>query len=261
MDLLTAIGHQIGVAVDNAGLYEEVQRKEEQRGQLLERIISVEEEERKRIARELHDDSAQTLSGLIMQLESIERNLPSELAEIKEKLAKHRVSTVQALEDIRRLIVDLRPTALDDLGLVPAIRWYAIRHLEEQGVKVAVKSSGAKFRLPIPLETALFRIVQEAVNNIARHAQCSAASISLQMQDSLVRVIIEDDGKGFDAADVLSSRGGKPRVGLLGMRERVALLRGTLSVDSHPGRGTKITIEVPLTKEEGYEQDNGAGGR
>ncbi|MDO8491305.1 MAG: GAF domain-containing protein [Dehalococcoidia bacterium] len=249
-DLLSRLANQAALAIDNARLYEEVQRKEEIRGQLLERVISVQEDERRRIARELHDDSAQTLTALTMQLESIESSLPSGMTEVKRKLAKQRALTVQALEDIRRLMADLRPTALDDLGLLPAIRWYASERLQEKGVKVIVDSPGAKSRLPTRLETALFRVVQEAVNNIAKHAKCSNARITLRMDESMVRLTVEDDGKGFDVQGVLGSRGAKAGVGLLGMRERVLLFGGTINIKSAPGEGCKIIVEVPLRKEE-----------
>lgn len=263
-DLLSRLANQAALAIDNARLYEEVRRKEEIRGQLLERVISVQEEERRRIARELHDDSAQTLTALTMQLDSIESSLPPDLGEVKRQVARQRAMTVQALEDIRRLMADLRPTALDDLGLLPAIRWYATSRLQDRGVKVTVDSSGAKSRLSNPLETALFRVMQEAVNNIARHAECSNARISLHVGKATVRLTVEDDGKGFDVDRVLSSRGPSAGVGILGMRERVLLFGGTLSIESAPGHGCRISVEVPLRKEgqdgEG-EQDQGTGGR
>ncbi|MBI4282672.1 MAG: GAF domain-containing protein [Chloroflexi bacterium] len=249
--LLSRLANQAAIVIENARLYDEVQRKEEQRGQLLERVISIQEEERKRIAQELHDDSAQTLSALSMQLESIEGELPPGMEEIRARIERYRVSVVRALEDVRRVIADIRPTSLDDLGLVPAIRWYAAGHLEERGVKVSVESSKISFRLPLRLETALFRVAQEAINNIAKHAECSSARILLEVQDSSLRMVIEDDGRGFDTAEVLAWRGGRSGLGILGMRERVALFDGALSIDSSPGKGTKVIVEVPWEKEAG----------
>jgi signal transduction histidine kinase len=136
--------------------------------------------------------------------------------------------------------------ALDDLGLAPAIRWYAETHLEEAGVVAAVDIDQPSKRLPQHLEVSLFRMVQEAVNNIVRHAQAQHAQIRLAFADSVANVQVSDDGRGFDADRVLSLAVHARSVGLLGMQERVRLLNGSLTIDSHRGTGTTISIEIPI---------------
>ena len=259
-DLLSRLSHQTALAIENERLYEEVQRKEEVRGQLLEWVMSAQEEEQKRIARELHDDTAQALAGLIMQLEAIEKGLPPHLDTVRDRLETQRDQTVGVLEDIRRLIADLRPTALDDLGMGAAIRAYATRRLEAQNIAVNVDVSGEERRLPLPLEAAIFRVVQEAVNNIARHSESSEVRISVLIEDCLVRVIVMDNGKGFAVADTLNPRNGTAGFGLMGMRERMVLFDGTLTIDSRLGKGTRVVAEVPLRKEAQNGQDKGLGG-
>lgn len=260
-DLLWRLGNQAALAIEAARLYKEIQDKEEQRGQLLERVISVQEDERRRIARELHDGLIQNLTGLAMQLESLETELAPQSDQIGRMLAKDRALTVRTIEDTRRLIADLRPTALDDLGLVPAIRWYAASHLEKQGVEVSVDAAAMRsMRVAPSVETALFRVAQEAINNIAKHADCCNVRISLGLHDSLVKLSIEDDGRGFDIGEASKSEFAEVRVGLVGMRERMTLLGGTLHIDSHPGKGTRVTVEVPLPEEETDGKDQNTGG-
>lgn len=249
-NLLSRLANQAALAIDNTRLYAEVQSKEELRGELLQRIISVQEEERKRIAQGLHDELAQALSSFTMRLEAIEAELPSELQGIKDDLTKLRALSARSLEDVRRLIADLRPMALDDLGLVSAIRWYANSHLGERGIDVRVKSSIVPQRLPPSMETVLFRVAQEAINNIAKHAECHNARINLESDANSVRLVIEDDGKGFDVASVLGRKDSGNKLGLLGMQERVTLFQGKLHIKSRLNKGTTVIAEIPLGREE-----------
>jgi two-component system sensor histidine kinase UhpB len=214
----------------------------------LEKVIEAQEEERKRIARDLHDEFAQTLTALTMNLQSAMLNLPEEMGTLKQQLAETQALTTQTLEETGQWIRDLRPTVLDDLGLVPAVRWYAESRLEAAGTRVYVEALGFKRRLPAGIETALFRIVQEAVNNIAKHARARQAHIRLEMSDTSITASVGDDGVGFDSADALTLKDGMRGIGLLGMRERAALLGGTLAIDSHVGHGTRIRVEVPWTE-------------
>ncbi len=249
-NLLARLANHAALAIDNARLYAEVQNKEELRGELLERIIAVQEDERKRIAQGLHDDLAQTISSLTMQLQAIETSLPAELDNVRGSLTKLRALSAHSLEDIRSLIADLRPMALDDLGLVAAIRWYANTHLSQQDIDIHVKSSLAPHRLPPHMETTLFRVAQEAINNITKHAEARNATITLGANEQRVRLTIEDDGKGFDVPGVLSGRTSGHKLGLVGMQERVALFRGSLRIQSKPGKGTTIFVEIPLERKE-----------
>lgn len=220
----------------------EVERKEELQRQLLEKLILAQEEERKRVARELHDEVGQSLTAVIMGLGSVEEALPASLQPVRDQLEQCRSLTATTLEGIRRLMVDLRPTLLDDLGLISAIRWYADAHLTRAGVQASVEVVGSRRRLPPVVETALFRVTQEAITNIVRHAEASQARIRLDFGETAIGATIEDNGRGFDPREPRVRTG----LGLLGMAERVTLLGGTLRVDSEPSGGTRIGITIPL---------------
>ncbi|MBI2979429.1 MAG: GAF domain-containing protein [Chloroflexi bacterium] len=246
--LLDSIGYHVGLAIENSVLYEESKQKEKLRGQLLSSVINAQEEERKRIARELHDEHGQVLTGLIANIESLENMASPEQPKLKEKLMNARSLVVRALEDLRRLTLDLRPSALDDLGLITAIRAHTQRHLESVGIQVDFKTKGLNERLAPLVETALFRMIQEATNNIAKHAEAHNVRIQVEVKDNKVTVIIEDDGRGFDVAAAFRSRGvGRAQpLGLLGIQERATLLGGTFNIKSQVGRGTQLTVEIPI---------------
>ena len=246
VQLVQALADQVAVAIENARLYEEVQRKEQLRGQLLEKVIHAQEEERKRIARELHDEASQALTALIISLESAEEALPDGLGQIKDRLASITGLTIQTLDEIKKIIIDLRPTLLDDLGLIPALRWYAKSHSERSGIKIGFHAEGFRQRLPAQMETVLFRVVQEAITNVTRHSQASFADVRLERNGSAVTAVIEDDGVGFDLAETLDCQDNGRGLGLMGMKERIALLGGTLSIDSKPGQGARVSFQVPL---------------
>jgi signal transduction histidine kinase len=245
--ILQALADQAAAALENARLYAELHQKEILRTQLLEKVINAQEEERKRIARDLHDGFAQTLTALMINLQSAGQHLPSGLATLKERLAETHDLTAQTLKETSQWILELRPSALDDLGLVPAIRWYAQNRLEDVGTQVVVEANGPKRRLPAGIETALFRIVQEAVSNIAKHARAKHAHIVISYDARHIRVLLEDDGRGFDLDEALTLRDDMRGLGLLGMRERATLLGGTLTIQSQPSTGTRVQMEVPWT--------------
>ncbi|MGE5617822.1 MAG: ATP-binding protein [Sphingomonadaceae bacterium] len=244
--LLASVAHQIAVAVENATLYQELEQKEALRGELLRKVISAQEEERKRIARELHDETSQALAALVVALETTSVAPAKDAEEVKARIAGIKPLAVRMLEEVRKLTLDLRPTVLDDLGLIPAIRWYAENRLKPQGVKVQLETAGIERRLPPEMETALFRVVQEAVTNIARHAEAENVVIALNISHSSVVIEVEDDGKGFDLAAVSRTTDKGRGLGLMGMRERVALFSGNLTIETSPGAGTQLRIEVPL---------------
>ncbi|MDO8473212.1 MAG: histidine kinase [Dehalococcoidia bacterium] len=248
-DLLLRLGNQASIAISNANLFEEVRNKEELRGQLLEKAIAAQEEERKRIARELHDEPAQIFSALVMQLEAMANELPASEASVKKRLQRLQGLAGNALETIRKIMADLRPTALDDLGLIPAIRQYAEGKLGDIGVKVNVRVANMGERLPAHMETVIFRVLQEAVNNVYKHAAAKVVSIELRRDGNSVIVSVRDDGKGFDKARA-AKPGTADGLGLLGIEERVGLLGGIVSVKSKMGKGTELRIEVPVQEGE-----------
>ena len=250
IQFLEGIARQITTAIENAKLHEEVQRKEEIRGELLREILSIQEGERSRIARELHDETSQVLASLNANLEAATGMLPASAEQAKAMLKKTQALSISLLDEIHRLIYELRPTLLDDLGLVAAARWLADNNLGTAGVAVNFKTTGQQRRLPLQLETTLFRVIQEAVTNIVRHAHAKNVNISLSFKRRSIRVHIRDDGRGFDVEEAISSKDRPRGLGLLGMKERAELMHGTLSMHSHPGGGTEIDIEIPINNKE-----------
>lgn len=245
-DLLTSIGSQIAVAIENARLYAEVQHKEQIRGGLFKKAIAAQEEERKRIARELHDDTSQALTALLYAAE--EATEMENRGEVKQRLTSMHALIQRMIDSVHKLIFDLRPTTLDHLGLVPSLRWFANSRLGPKGVRVLVEEVSDPRRLPIEVETALFRVIQEAINNIARHAAARRVNIYLDFGDEEVAVDVVDDGVGFDLFELSPSPDNQRGLGLMGMQERIDMLGGDLEINSIPGQGTQIHIRVPCSE-------------
>jgi signal transduction histidine kinase len=206
----------------------------------LRRIVSAQEGERRRLARELHDETGQALTSILLGLKPLEDSLGDGAS--SRAVANVRELVVATLQDVRRLAVELRPAALDDFGLVSALERLVETFAEQTGLAVDFESALGSDRLPSDTETALYRIVQESLTNVAKHAQAQRVSISLTREGGFVTAVIEDDGTGFDAANTRDDA-----FGLSGMRERVALLDGGFEVESSPGVGTTIAVEVPAT--------------
>jgi len=223
----------------------ELERKEEIRARLLEQVITAQEDERKRIARELHDETSQALTSLMVGLKVLGQR--SELAETREALADLRALTGKILEVVHDLALQLRPSVLDDLGLVPAVERLAEQFRRMHGVEVTLETNlHTGPRLDGPLETALYRIAQEALTNVARHAGASTVSMVLEARAGSVTLIVEDDGHGFDVATCMNGTRDERCLGLFGMRERATLLGGTLTIESTRDGGTTAFVEVPL---------------
>ncbi|RMG95978.1 MAG: HAMP domain-containing protein [Chloroflexi bacterium] len=218
------------------------QERERLRTQLLEKVITAQEEERKRIARELHDETGQALTSLNVRLQMMSQSCP--LPELKAQMDELREVVGQTLENIHNLSMELRPSVLDDMGLKAALERYVAdcRRRYDLNIDLLVIGLDEKRLMP-PVETALYRIVQEGLTNIARHAQAQTASILIEVKNGRVRAIIEDDGVGFDLET--QSKNSK-RLGLYGMQERAQLLGGSLEIETMPGHGTSIFVEVPL---------------
>lgn len=252
IQLLDSVGSQLGVVIDNIQLYRELQSKEQMRGELLRHLISVQEAERQRVARELHDVTSQTLATLAVGLDSVAQS-GIDTRQSKNQLEKLRSMLANTSRDVHRLIYDLRPSLLDDLGLFAALNSLANSSLKPAGVQVHFEIAGRERRLPAEVEIAIFRIVQEAVRNIVRHAKAESAYICLEFQEKSIIIQIEDDGIGFDTSREFSYNELGQGLGILGMRERAELLKGTLEIDSKPGSGTRITAEIPVS----FDKDNG----
>jgi signal transduction histidine kinase len=205
----------------------------------LRRVVAGQELERQQLARELHDETGQALTSILLGLKGLEEAKDPE--DVRGSVHGLRELVVSTLQDVRRLAVELRPKALDDFGLVPALERLAETFAEQTNVRVQVEAALGEARLPAELETALYRIVQEALTNVIKHANAETVSVVLTKKGDAVAVVIEDDGRGFDPATDPGEG-----LGLLGMRERIALVDGRLSVESAVGRGTTIAVEVPL---------------
>ncbi len=246
LDILGAVGSQIGVAIENARLWEELLRKQELQHQLLNSIIGAQEDERKRIARELHDETSQVLTSLVLGLEGLAGELG--LSRAAQERADHlRLVASGALEGVHHLSVELRPSALDDAGLAPGIGRYLREYGQRHGLEVDFRTVGVDgLRLLPAAETAVFRIVQEALTNVARHAQARGVSVLLERRGMNLVTVVEDDGCGFDS-DAIVDAPIQERLGLAGMSERAALVGGHLTVESRPNEGTTVFVTVPLT--------------
>ena len=242
--LLEAMGSQIAAAVENARLYAELQQKDRLRSELFRKAITAQEDERRRIARELHDDTSQALAALIYAAE--EAAGMKSLVQARKRIHSMHALLQHTLDGIHKLIFDLRPSMLDHLGLAPAVARLARTRLEEHGVKVTIYNPVAGQRLPPEIETALYRVLQEAINNIARHAAARNVKITYCVEPVCARIVIEDDGIGFDLTEPGPTPDSPRGLGLLGMQERLELLGGELSIASAPGAGTALQIIVPL---------------
>ncbi len=247
MLLLEAVGRQIGIALENARLWQELETKEKMRAETLAKAIRAQEEERKRIARELHDQTGQSLNALVFGLKTAEVVLESDEENARQVVARLKGAAADAVRELQSTIYDLRPSVLDDLGLIPALRWFAESRVQATCIIVSLEVRGFERRLFTDLETTLFRIAQEALTNVVKYANASHVQIVLGFELQGVTLEINDDGSGFDAAQVFDARDDSGRgLGLLGMRERAELLGGKLSIESKQGAGTQVRVEIPL---------------
>jgi PAS domain S-box-containing protein len=248
IQFLESIASHVAIAIENAKLHQEVQYKDESRGELLGEILSIQEEERRRIARELHDETSQSLASLAASLEALAGMLPPGADETRTRLRKVEQVALSVLDEIHRIIYELRPTLLDDLGFVAAARWLINNNLGSTGVRVNFKTIGKVKRLTPKMETILFRVIQETVSNIARHARATNTDLIIRFKKDTVNVFIRDDGEGFYVEEAISSRDRPRGLGLLGMKERVELVHGSLDIWSQPGCGTEVEIEIPMNQ-------------
>ncbi len=207
-------------------------------------ILQAQEEERYRLARELHDEAAQALTSLLVRLRLLER--AQDPAEAQKRVQELRELTAQALEEVRRVALDLRPTILDDLGLAPALEWRVDEFNRLDGIQAHFASAGMDRRLPRPVELTLYRVGQEALSNVGRHAAATEVRVRLVRHADAVQLEVADNGCGFDPN--LSADPGRRSLGLLGMRERMGMIGGTLEVITAPAAGTRIMAVAPIAE-------------
>lgn len=227
----------------------------------LSQIIEAQEIERRRISRELHDEIGQALYAIKFNLEMIDKDLPQIPSDVRERLGEAKTLSSQTLSAMRQLSQDLRPTMLDDLGLIPTLRWYIQNFSNRLNIYSNFEAVGLEEKLSPQIETAFYRIVQEALNNIAKHAQADRVEVSLVKKDSWIYASIHDNGKGFDLDKVLHPGSPEGGFGIIGIKERVSLLGGKIDIQSRPGFGTLIHIEIPYESgRDGDEKDTSSIG-
>jgi signal transduction histidine kinase len=228
------------------GRLEEAQRREAQRGELLRRVVAAQESERQRIARELHDETGQSLTALGLGLRGVTTQMRQDVEKAAGTLRQLERMVGTSMDELQRIIGDLRPSHLDDLGLGAALRWYC-NELQNRGViKISMDVQGEAQELSAEVKTAIFRIAQEALSNVLRHSKAEQAKVLLCFQENDVLLRVDDDGVGFDTAQL--SNPSRPSWGLLGMEERANLLGGSLSLKSSPGKGTVVEAVVPYNQ-------------
>ncbi|NLH97294.1 MAG: sensor histidine kinase [Clostridiaceae bacterium] len=249
--LITQVGAALGYLT---GDLQEVSLQLEglQHKQLLGlKIIKAQEEERQRVARDIHDGPAQMMSNVVLKAEICERLIDSDPEQARMELQNLKKIVRDSLQDVRKIIYNLRPMSLDDLGLVPTLQRYVLTFQEETGISVSFITKGSQPELKPVISLTVFRIVQEALNNVVKHAKANTVVMQLEFLEDSLRLFVYDDGVGFDTArlkerneDISSG------FGLVSMKERIELLGGDMRISSEPGKGTRLNIIIPLTREE-----------
>jgi PAS domain S-box-containing protein len=249
-DVRGAVVRFAGIAQDitESKEAEEAVRKANRQLRILSRRrVEVQEDERRHLSRELHDQVGQALTVAKINLQTAQRLRKRE--NVVGKLEETSLILDQILQQVRQISLDLRPPALDDLGLAPALRWTLHQHAEQAGLSAEFKADPELKRLDPETETACFRVALEALSNVIRHAQAQKVSVELRGGDSTLHLIIRDNGVGFDPGDV-AKRASRDQLGLIGMRERAAVLGGKFHCDSAPGRGTEVRASFPMQRDE-----------
>jgi signal transduction histidine kinase len=239
--LLSALAAPAATAIENAQLFDQVRISREQLQALSRRLVEVQEAERAHVARELHDETGQALSAMLLNLGLLEQEAGQPEA-VTRRVLELEVLADEMLENLHRLAMNLRPATLDHLGLVAALEQYIKTFERQHSITAQIETTGlGNERLPPEIETTFYRIVQESLTNVARHARASHVDVLVERHGDRVRVIVEDDGVGFDPEATIQSS----RMGLIGVRERAEMLGGILEIESTPGTGTTVFVEVP----------------
>jgi len=218
---------------------------QEQLRLLSRQLLSAQEEERKKISRELHDVIAQTLTGINVRLAALKKEATLNTKGLERNITRTQQLVEHSVNIVHRFARELRPTVLDDLGLIPALHTFMKSFREQTGIRVSLSVPAAVNNVSSDKRTVLFRVAQEALTNVARHAHASQADVNIQKLDGAICMKIKDNGKGFPAAGVLRGTR-KKRLGLLGMRERVEMVRGKFTIESVTGKGTTILAQIPF---------------
>ena len=247
LTFLQTVSDHVAVALANARLLQELREKERIRGLLLNKVVTAQEEERKRISHELHDQIGQLLTALLIQLQLLERDLSEPSLKDRLKVLKQLAEEISV--HLHHIAWELRPPALDELGLLAALERVTEEWSKRFNIPCEFEVNGA-FNGQVEPEVAIgvFRIVQESLTNIAKHAKATHARVTVQQENGELVVTVEDNGVGFRVKDVMRHPDENKRLGLLGMMERAAMLSGKLDIESKPGKGTKIQLRIPLTK-------------
>jgi len=253
-----SIGSQINVVLEYlSGDLNQVTRileSAKNRQQIGLKIILAQEEERKRIAREIHDGPAQSLANIVLRTEIAERMLgKQEFQLVQEELIDLKGQVRSGIEEIRKIIFNLRPMALDDLGLIPTLRKYVQDFEEKTRIRTIFDTIGKEMRLPSAMEAGMYRLVQEAYSNAFKHANPTFVSLEFTFQAQMVKIVVKDNGVGFHVDLIESRTKDNAHFGLIGMRERVELLEGRMEIESKINEGTKITIHIPINAEQRKE--------
>jgi PAS domain S-box-containing protein len=250
-DTFTSLANQAASALENARLYEEIIERERQLHDLVVQLLAAQEEERRHIAYDIHDGLAQTAAAAHQHLQAFARHHPPGSIQARENLDESLKLVRQTVGEARQVIHDLRPTVLDDFGLAAAVR-QQIETLRSEGWEVGLEEALGEERLPPEIETTLFRVAQEALTNVRKHARASQVRVALDRSGRAVRLLVRDEGRGFQPGETTKSNGPGERIGLSGMRERVSLIGGRFELHSEPGSGTtvKAEVELPATREE-----------
>ena len=210
------------------------------------RIIEAQEQERQRLVRQLHDGPAQSLTNLILQAEICERLLDSDATRARDELANLKTAVSGTFQKVRDFMFDLRPMMLDDLGLLPTLKRYVSNFSEKSGIQTNLVITGSEQRFTPYREVAVFRVLQEMLTNARLHSHATKIQVNLDVANDMVRASVEDNGNGFDPKEVLSPTSERKTIGLPTQKERIEMLGGKMVVDSSLGRGTKVTVELPL---------------
>ena len=248
------IATQVGVAMDYLrgnidsiiGAMEDMNKRQV----LGIKIIQAQEEERQRVAREIHDGPAQSMANVVIKADVCEKLLSMDLGKTRDELKNLKEIVRGSLKDVRKIIYDLRPMSLDDLGLIPTVQRYAYNFMEETGIKVDVSIYGHQRSISSIIQLGVFRIIQEALNNIRKHSKATRVNIKIEMGLKNLNVLIIDDGIGFNDADQRNHNNGNEGFGIMGMKERAQLLNGKIDIKSNIGSGTKVILIMPIDIEE-----------